>query len=166
MFAIAPVALWIGNGIKSAIDWSIAYNSIAAGGIAGFAIWFAIIGGVYHAAILPVILLEMEAAGFSFLGCIDLCCLIMGAAGIMLANIISPRRPSDRIACIPNIIINLAFGTFAEAAYPFMFSSRKVFAATILGSTLSGLVIGWLEVKCTAYVPCFMAPFMSNCRTS
>lgn len=162
MYAIAPIALAAGNLIKEAIDWSINFNSVLAGGIAGFAIWFAIIGGVYHAAILPIILLEMEAAGFSFLGCIDLCCLIMGCAGIMLANIIAPRKQSDRIACIPNIIINLAFGTFAEAAYPFMFGSHKVFAATIAASTLTGVLIGFLEVKCTAYVPCFMAPFMSN----
>ena len=108
MFVIAPVAAWVGNMIKLAIDWAINYNSILAGGIAGLAIWFAIIGGVYHAAILPIILLEMESAGFSFLGCVDLCCLIMGCAGIMLANIIAPRKQSDRVACIPNIIINLA----------------------------------------------------------
>lgn len=162
MYAIAPAALWVGNGIKFAINWAVDYNAILAGGIAGFAIWFAIIGGVYHAAILPIILLEMEAAGFSFLGAVDLSCLIMGCAGIMLANIIAPRKQSDRVACIPNIIINLAFGTFAEAAYPFMFGSRKVFASTILGSTLTGILIGFFGVKCTAYVPCFMAPFMSN----
>ncbi len=162
MFIIAPIAGWIGTGIKAVIDWALDYNAILAGGIAGFAIWFAILGGVYHAVILPIILLEMEAAGFSFLGCIDLCGLIMVCAGIQLANIIAPRKQSDRVACIPNIIVNLAFGTFAEAAYPFMFSSRKVFAATIAASTLSGLLIGALDVKCTAYVPCFLAPFMSN----
>ena len=86
----------------------------------------------------------------------------MGCAGIMLANIVAPRKSSDRVACIPNIIINLAFGTFAEAAYPFMFGSKKVFASTIAASTMTGLVIGLFDVKCTAYVPCFMAPFMSN----
>ena len=162
MYAIAPAALVVGNGIKSAIDWAINYNAVLAGCIAGFAIWFAIIGGVYHAAILPIILLEMESAGYSFLGAIDLSCLIMGCAGIMLANIIAPRKSSDRVACVPNIIINLAFGTFAEAAYPFMFGSKKVFAATIISSTLTGAVIGLLDVKCTAYIPCFMAPLMSN----
>lgn len=162
LYAIAPVAAVVGEVIKQAIDWAINYNAILAGGIAGFAIWFAIIGGVYHAAILPIILLEMESAGYSFLGCIDLCCLIMGCAGIMLANIVSPRKESDRVACIPNIIINLAFGTFAEAAYPFMFGSKKIFAATIVSSTFTGLLIGALGVKCTAYIPCFMAPLMSN----
>ena len=124
MYLVAPAAGWVGNMIKMAIDWALNYNAILAGGIAGFAIWFAIIGGVYHAAILPIILLEMEATGYSFLGCIDLCGLIMVCAGIQLANIVRPRKESDRIACIPNLIINLAFGTFAEAAYPFMFSSK------------------------------------------
>lgn len=162
MYAIAPVAAWVGVIIKTSINWALDYNAILAGGIAGFAIWFAIIGGVYHAAILPVILLEMEQTGFSFLGCIDLCGLIMVCAGIQLANIIRPKKPSDRVACIPNIIINLAFGTFAEAAYPFMFSSKKQFAATIASASLTGLLIGFFDVKCTAYVPCFLAPFMSN----
>ncbi len=162
MYVIAPIAAWIGGGIKLAIDWALEFNPVLAGGIAGFAIWFAIIGGVYHAAILPIILLEMESTGFSFLGCIDLCGLVMVCAGIQLANIIVPRKEGDRVACIPNLIINLAFGTFVEAAYPFMFSSKKVFASTIGVSTLVGLLIGFFDAKCTAYVPCFLAPFMSN----
>ena len=162
MFLVAPAAAWVGDMIKTAIDWALDYNSVLAGGIAGFAIWFAIIGGVYHAAILPIVLLEMEATGYSFLGCIDLCCLIMVCAGIQLANIVGPKKESDRVACIPNLIINLAFGTFGEAAYPFMFSSKKLFASTIAAATMTGLLIGILDVKCTAYVPCFLAPFMSN----
>ena len=161
-FAIAPVALLIGNGIKAAIDWALNFNGTLAGLIAGFAIWFAIMGGVYHAAILPIVLLEMEAQGFSFLGAIDLCGLVMVCAGIQLANIIKPKAKSDRVACIPNIFVNLVFGTFVEAAYPFMFASKKVFAGAIAAATLSGLAVGALNVKCTAYVPCFVAPFVSN----
>lgn len=162
MYLIAPVTLWAGNMIKAAIDWALGYNAVLAGGIAGFAIWFSIIGGVYHAAILPVILLEMETQGFSFLGCIDLCGMVMVCAGVMLANIVLPKRAGDRVACTPNLLINLIFGTFVEAAYPFMFSSKKVFASVIAASTLTGLLIGLLDVKCTAYVPCFLAPMMTN----
>ena len=58
--------------------------------------------------------------------------------------------------------MNLVFGTFVEAAYPFMFASKKVFAAAIAAATLSGLAVGAFNVKCTAYVPCFVAPFVSN----
>ena len=162
MFLIAPVALFLGNAIKDAIDWAINFNGALAGLIAGFAIWFAIMGGVYHAAILPIILLEMESQGFSFLGAVDLCGLVMVCAGIQLANIVLPKSKGDRVACIPNLFINLVFGTFVEAAYPFMFGSKKVFASAIAAATLSGLAIGLLNVKCTAYVPCFVAPFVSN----
>lgn len=162
MMLIAPITAWAGNAIKLAIDWALDYNPVLAGGLAGFAIWFAILGGVYHAAILPIILLEMESTGFSFLGAIDLCGLIMVTAGLNLANIVFPKQKSDRIACIPNLIINLAFGTFAEASYPFMFADKKVFGAVICSATLSGILIGFLNVKCTAYVPFFVAPLMSN----
>lgn len=165
MYAIAPVALAVGNGIKMAIDWTLGYNAILAGAVAGFAIWFAIIGGVYHAAILPIVLLEMESSGFSFLGAIDLCGLVMVCAGIQLAYIIKPRNQGDRASAIPNILINLAFGTFVEAAYPFMFSCKKVFAGAIASATIAGIVIGLFDVKCTAYVPSFVAPFMSNSKT-
>lgn len=163
-YALAPVALIAGNGIKMAIDWTLSYNPVLAGAVAGFAIWFAIIGGVYHAAILPIVLLEMESSGFSFLGAVDLCGMVMVCAGIQLANIVKPRNPGDRASAVPNILINLAFGTFVEAAYPFMFSSKKVFAGAIGAATIAGTLIGLFHVKCTAYIPCFLAPFMSNDR--
>ena len=68
MYLIAPVALWLGNGIKTVIESALAFNPMLAGALAGLLIWPAIIGGVYHAAILPIVLLEMEATGYSFLG--------------------------------------------------------------------------------------------------
>ena len=161
-FAFAPLALTAGTAIKGAIDWATTVDPILAGALAGFAIWFAIMGGVYHAAILPIILLEMEKTGFSFLGAIDLTGLVIVCAGIQLAYIIRPRNPGDRTASIANIAINLLFGTFVEAAYPYMFSSRKVFAAAIVSATAGGALVGLFGVKCTAYVPTFVAPFLSN----
>ena len=43
-----------------------------------------------------------------------------------------------------------------------MFASKKIFASVIASATVTGLLIGLFDVKCTAYVPCFLAPFMSN----
>ena len=162
MFLIAPVALWLGDGIKSIIDMALAFNPILAGAVAGFAIWFAIMGGVYHAAILTIVLLEMETTGNSFLGAIDMCGLVLGCAGILLANIVKPRSKGDVAASVPGLCINMFFGTFVEAAYPFMFSSKKVFASGILSATISGAFVGALGVKCTAYVPTFIAPTLAN----
>lgn len=162
MYAIAPVALWLGNGINDLIAAAIAFNPILAGALAGLLIWPAIIGGVYHAAILPIVLLEMEAAGFSFLGAIDMTGLVMVSAGITLANVLFPRQKSDASAALPGFIINVGFGTFVEAAYPYMFSNKLVFAGALIASTVSGMFVGMFDVKGTAYVPTFTAPLLAN----
>jgi len=162
MYLIAPIALWLGNGINDLIAAAINFNPLLAGALAGLLIWPAIIGGVYHAAILPIVLLEMEASGFSFLGAIDMTGLVMVSAGITLANVIFPRQKSDASAALPGFIINVGFGTFVEAAYPYMFSNKLVFAGAIIASTVSGALVGVFGVKGTAYVPTFSAPLMAN----
>ncbi len=162
MYVIAPAALWLGNGINGLIASAIELNSIVAGAVAGLLIWPAIIGGVYHAAILPIVLLEMEAAGFSFLGAIDMTGLVMVSAGITLANVIFPRQKSDAGVALPGFLINVGFGTFVEAAYPYMFSNKLVFAGALIASTVSGALVGLFNVKGTAYVPTFSAPLMAN----
>ncbi len=162
MYIIAPVALWLGNGINDLIAAAISFSPILAGAVAGLLIWPAIIGGVYHAAILPIVLLEMEAAGYSFLGAIDMTGLVMVSAGITLANVIFPRQKSDASAALPGFIINVGFGTFVEAAYPYMFSNKLVFAGALVASTVSGMLVGIFDVKGTAYVPTFSAPLLAN----
>lgn len=161
-FLIAPVALWLGNGICSLINAAIDVNPVLAGALAGFLIWPAIIGGVYHAAILPIVLLEMEEAGFSFLGAIDMTGLVMVSAGITLANVIFPKEKGDSAAALPGFLVNVCFGTFVEAAYPFMFSSRIVFAGALISAGISGALVGLFDVRGTAYVPSIIAPGMAN----
>lgn len=161
-FVLAPVALAAGNGIRGLIDLVIRTNAVLAGAVAGFLIWPAIIGGVYHAAILPIVLLEMERTGNSFLGAIDMAGLVMVSAGITLANVIYPRTRDEATAAAPGFLVNVGFGTFVEAAYPFMFSDRWVFAAAIASATIGGTVVGLFGVRGTAYVPSVVAPAMSN----
>ena len=43
-----------------------------------------------------------------------------------------------------------------------MFSSKLVFGSALLTSTVSGMLVGLFDVKGTAYVPCFLAPFLAN----
>src|SRR5699024_11107086 len=135
------IALSLGNGIRYIIELALNYNSIVAGAIAGLLIWPAIIGGVYHAAILPIVLLEMEKTGASFLGAIDMTGLVMVSAGITLANIIYPKQKSESAIAVPGFLINIAFGTFVEASYPFMFSDRLIFIGAILSAALSGVFV-------------------------
>jgi fructose-specific phosphotransferase system IIC component len=161
-FLVAPIALMAGDGIRSLIEVTLEFNAVLAGAIAGLLIWPAIIGGVYHAAILPIVLLEMEQVGNSFLGAVDMTGLVMVSAGITLANIIFPREKSEATLAAPGFLINVGFGTFVEAAYPFMFSNKLVFGAAILSAGISGLFVGLFGVRGTAYVPAIIAPTVSN----
>jgi phosphotransferase system glucose/maltose/N-acetylglucosamine-specific IIC component len=161
-FFIAPVALWLGNGVRWVIDWALEFNGPLCGLLAGLLIWPAIMAGVYHAAILPIALFEMEQYGFSFLGAVDMCSLVMVSAGITLANIISPRQSSERPAASMGCFINMIFGTYVEAAYPFMLSSKVHFIAALAAAGLGGLAVGIFNVKSTAYVASFIAPGLSN----
>ncbi len=161
-FLIAPVALFLGDGVRFLIDEAILFSPALAGLIAGLLIWPAIMGGVYHAAILPIVLIEMEAEGMSFLGAVDMVGLVMVSAGITLANIIWPRKKEDRSIAVPGFAMNVGFGTFVEAAYPFMFSNKIVMFGAIAASGIGGLFVGILGVKGTAYVPAFIGPALSN----
>ena len=105
---------------------------------------------------------ELEEMGFSFLGAIDMTGLVMVSAGITLANIILPKQKGEAAVALPGCIINICFGTFVEASYPFMFSNKIVFAGALASATVGGSIIGLFNVKGTAYVPAVLAPFMAN----
>ncbi|HOG47082.1 MAG TPA: PTS sugar transporter, partial [Anaerolineae bacterium] len=138
------------------------FNAILAGAVAGLLIWPAIIGGVYHAAILPIILLEMETQGNSFLGAVDMTGLVMVSAGITLANIIAPRAKSDASVAAPGFLVNIGFGTFVEAAYPFMFADKRIFATALFSATVAGAFCGFFNARGSGYVPSLVAPGLSN----
>lgn len=161
-FLISPITLMLGDGIRSVIETAVNFSPILAGGLAGLLIWPAIIGGVYHAAILPIVLLEMETTGASFLGAVDMTGLVMVSAGITLANILFPKQKSEAAIAAPGFFINVAFGTFVEAAYPFMFSDKLVFVGAMISAALSGIFVGIFNVHGTAYVPSITAPALSD----
>ncbi|MCL5429405.1 MAG: PTS sugar transporter [Chloroflexi bacterium] len=161
-FGLAPITLWLGNGMRELIQIALDYNAILAGAVAGLLIWPAIIGGVYHAAILPIILLEMELQGNSFLGAVDMVGLVMVSAGITLANIIGPRQKSEASVAAPGFFVNMAFGTFVEAAYPFMFADKLVFAIALISATIGGAFTGFFNARGSGYLPTFVAPTVSN----
>lgn len=161
-FLLAPITLWAGNAIRELIQTALDFNAVLAGAIAGLLIWPAIIGGVYHAAILPIVLLEMETQGNSFLGAVDMTGLVMVSAGITLANIIAPKAKSEASVAAPGFFVNMVFGTFVEAAYPFMFSDKWVFAIALFSAMVGGAFVGFFNARGMGYLPTFVAPTVSN----
>ena len=148
--------------VKDSIEWALAVSPVLAGALAGAAMWPAIMGGVYHSVILPLVLLEMGQKGHSFFGAVDMVSLVMVALGITLANLVKPRTSGERALAASGAPINFFFGTFVEAAYPFMFADKKVFAVAIFSATLGGLTVGAFGAEATAYLPAFIAPFVST----
>jgi len=161
-FVLSPVTSQVGEWVKMSIEWTVALNPILAGALAGLAMWPAIIGGVYHSVILPLVLLEMAEKGHSFFGAIDMVALVMVSFGITLANVIRPRTSGERTLAGSGAGVNFFFGTFVEAAYPFMFGDKKVFAIALISATAGGAVVGFTGAEASAYLPAVVAPFIAT----
>lgn len=161
-FALAPFTSLLGDWVKSGIEWALGVNPILAGALAGLAMWPAIMGGVYHSVILPLVLLEMGQKGHSFFGAIDMVALVMVSLGITLANTIKPRTSGERALAGSGAAVNFFFGTFVEASYPFMFGDKKVFGIALLSATIGGAVVGATGSEASAYLPAVVAPFIST----
>ncbi|QPL05750.1 MULTISPECIES: PTS sugar transporter [Actinomyces] len=161
-YLLAPVTSWLGDGVKTGIETALEFSPILAGALAGAAMWFAIIGGVYHSVILPLVLLEMGEKGHSFFGAIDMVALVMVSLGITLANVVKPRTSGERALAGAGATVNFFFGTFVEASYPFMFGDKRVFAAAVGAAAAGGAVVGIAGVEATAYLPAVMAPFIAT----
>ncbi|QDC26808.1 PTS sugar transporter [Georgenia yuyongxinii] len=160
--ALAPLTNALGEGVKDAIEYLVALNPLLAGALAGLVIWPAIMGGVYHAAILPLVLLEMGEKGHSFFGAVDMVSLVMVSLGITLANVVRPRTSGERALAASGAAVNFGFGTFVEASYPFLFADKRVFAVALGSATLGGLVVGATGTEATAYLPAVVAPFVAT----
>jgi fructose-specific phosphotransferase system IIC component len=161
-FVLAPVTSQLGEWVRLSIEWAVAVNPILAGALAGLAMWPAIIGGVYHSVILPLVLVEMAEKGHSFFGAIDMVALVMVSFGITLANVIRPRTSGERALAGSGAGVNFFFGTFVEAAYPFMFGDKKVFAIALISATAGGAVVGFTGAEASAYLPAVVAPFIAT----
>jgi len=161
-YLMTPISLTIGGAILSILDLAFQFSGVLMGGVLGLLIWPALISGRYHSIVLPIMLIEIEAQGNSFLGAIDMTCLIMVTAGILLANIILPRNEKRDSQLYRSLVVNLALGDFAEASYPYMFSDRRVMISALIAGALGGAAIGLFQSRGVGYLPIFIAPLISN----
>jgi fructose-specific phosphotransferase system IIC component len=161
-FLLAPFTRLLGDWVRIGIEQAVAFSPLLAGALAGLAMWPAIIGGVYHSVILPLVLLEMGEKGHSFFGAIDMVALVMVSLGITLANVIRPRTSGERALAGSGAAVNFFFGTFVESSYPFMFGDKRVFAIALIAATTGGTLVGVTGAEATAYLPAVVAPFIAT----
>mmetsp|Transcript_3710 Transcript_3710/g.6865 ORF Transcript_3710/g.6865 Transcript_3710/m.6865 type:complete len:310 (-) Transcript_3710:551-1480(-) len=139
---------------KNAFDILITNHGVIVGGILGCVSVKASMIGYYHMLMLPVIILQMEESGsMSFFGMLDMLALVMVSAGICLASVIKPRAAGEELSALRGLRINLGWGDYVEACYPYMERDWVVMLAGYVGALLGGAVAGATHAKSTAYVP-------------
>jgi hypothetical protein len=127
--------------------------------------------GIYHAVLLPLLVVEMEAGDWGLLGSFDLCCLVLPCAGLCAGTLLADHvrrcgvvfadqrrrgahQPSGWAAlCQRGLWLNVAFGDFVEAAVPLLQRSKGAAAAAYVGAASSGAVLGLCRCRASAYLP-------------
>jgi hypothetical protein len=151
--------------IRMAIHFSVSFESPYVRGLSGL-VWgmfscYASKVGWYHSIILPMILVEMELGDPSFVGSVDELTLVLVCAGVcagylcstILLTLLQQQEPdhhsgpaaaattANTSLCRRGLRINLLYGDFVEACYPFMESSHWVNVAGYLASGLSVAIV-------------------------
>jgi hypothetical protein len=146
------------------------------GGAVGAAMAWGSQVGLYHRLFLPLIILEMERGAPSFLGAVDWCCLCLSSGGICLAAWILPPPPAafpsggavpvaitvdPRPLARRGVYINLFWGDFVEACYPFLAIPVIQAAYYIAGVASTGLLLSG-GVKTSAYLPALVSLWLAQ----
>jgi hypothetical protein len=150
---LREVTEWIRWGVHASMDGSLP----GVGFLIGCLFCYGSKVGYYHALCLPVILVEMEHCDASIWGAIDECTLVLVSAGICAANLLTLpySTTADKALCRRGVRINVLYGDFIEAAYPFMERHTLVNAVGYLASGLSTELLARnpKDVLSLAYLP-------------
>lgn len=150
---LREVTEWTRWGVQESMSGTVPL----AGFVIGCLFCYASKIGYYHKVCLPVILIEMELGQASIWGAIDECTLVLVSAGICAANLMisSSLKSTDVSLCKRAVRINLLYGDFIEAAYPFMEQSKIVNAVGYLASGMSTQVLARKpeDILSSAYLP-------------
>jgi hypothetical protein len=150
---LREITAWVRWGVRTTMDGSLP----GAGFLIGCIFCYGSKVGYYHALFLPIILIEMEHCEASIWGAIDECTLVLVSAGISAANLLtsSDSNVTDNALCRRAVRINLLYGDFIEAAYPFMEKHPIVNAAGYIASGLSTELLARnpKDISSLAYLP-------------
>jgi hypothetical protein len=148
------VALGIDRGLASAGLWI--------GLIVGALMWPLMLRGLYHTVIIPLMVIEMEQRGLSFLATMDVIGLVVAAAGVAAANVWLPRVAVHRRAAVHTLRITLWFGDYVEGVYPFFEEDRRVLWMAGAASTLAGAIAGVTTARSVSYIAPWLVPVIGT----
>jgi hypothetical protein len=161
-YLLLPASRLVTDFIIDAIHFLTGFLPFGFGAVLGLLMWLCILRGFYHQIILPLVFIEMGETGFSFFGAIDMVCLVTVSVGIMFANSFLPVTKNSAPIARQGLKLNILYGTFVEASYPYILSSRAVYVGTMLAAAVGGGLASMLGIHGTAYIPTVVAPFLSS----
>lgn len=168
LLRVAPFFALFTSHVRDAILVSVTSTTVPSGVVAFLWGVFCCYGskvGWYHSIFLPLILIEMECADASFLGALDELTLVLVCAGVCYGQLISdqlfPKRDllseADLALCKRAVRINLCYGDFVEACYPFMDQHMLINVSCYIASGASSSMLAILRQeetpKSLAYLP-------------
>lgn len=161
-YLLLPASRLVTDFIIDAIHFLTDILPFGFGAVLGLVMWQCILKGFYHQIILPLVFIEMGETGFSFFGAIDMVCLVTVSVGITFANSFLPVTKDAAPLAKQGLKLNILYGTFVEASYPYILSSKPVYVGTMLAAAVGGGLVSMLGIHGTAYIPTVVAPFLSS----
>jgi hypothetical protein len=128
------------------------------GATLGVLMWPALVRGLYHSVILPLIVLEIAVTEESFLAVLDVVCLVTVAAGIAAGHWARARDA----AAVRTVRLTVVFGTYVEGVLPLVRRDRGTFLMTCGTAAAAGGVAGAVAGRSVPYLSPAIVPFVGH----
>ncbi len=159
---LAVVSRPLDQLILDAIDSGLASYGVWIGFAVGLVMWPLIRRGLYHTLVIPLMIVEYEGRGLSFLATADVVALVVAAAGIAAAYALIPRAPEERRVARHTLRVTSLFGTYVEGVYPFFEADRRVLVIAALAGGVGTAVAGFGRALGISYVPPWALPIVGS----
>ncbi|API91493.1 MULTISPECIES: beta-glucoside-specific PTS transporter subunit IIABC [unclassified Virgibacillus] len=141
---IGPIATWIGNLLGALTLAFYNFSPIVAGGIVG-GFWQVFVMFGMHWGLIPIALNNLSVLGYDSIIVLGMA-TPFATAGVVLAIIIKTRNNKVKSLGIPAFISSL-FGVSEPSIYGLTLPRKKPFYATLLASSIGGIIIGIANSK-------------------
>lgn len=133
-------------------------NVTACGALVGVVFNWGSRRGAYHTLFLPLVIAEMEVGSFALCGALDLLTLCVTSAGACAAQLAAPRvhgatADAERALARRGVRINLLYGDYIEACFPFLERDRALDLAVYVASAAAGAIVALSGARSSAYLP-------------
>jgi len=157
LIALAPLGMLIGNGMAALLDFM--YNKVGWLTICIYSalLPFVVMGGM-HVAVFPYIFTNLDTVGYDFLQLPAMLAYNFSQAAAAAAVAIKSKDKDLKATALAAAISAAVGGVSEPALYGVNLRLKRPLVASMIGSGISGLIIGILGIKAFAFSgPCLLS---------